>query len=114
MVKQIFISETPKEIRSLKHRIRSDVLIVDDIQSLIRLGEVLSSKTRLLILYYLAKNDGLSIKELSKITGLPLPVVSKHVKKLEEEGLIISGLRNGHRGLCKVVKKRVSRIVINL
>ncbi|ADI32256.1 transcriptional regulator, MarR family [Staphylothermus hellenicus DSM 12710] len=114
MSKQIFTSKGSDNIRSLKYMIKNNILIINDLDGLMKLGDILSSKTRLLILYSLSRNNGLSIKELSKITGLPISVISKHVKKLEEAGLVISGLKNGNRGLRKIVIRRISKIMVNL
>ncbi|ABN70386.1 regulatory protein, ArsR [Staphylothermus marinus F1] len=114
MVEQVFTSKSLDEIRSLKYMIKNNILIINDLYGLIKLGDILSSKTRRLILYHLSRNNGLSIKELSEITRLPVSVISKHVKKLEDAGLVISGLKNGNRGLRKIVIKRVSKIIVNL
>ncbi len=91
-----------------------DILIIDTLDKLLRFRELFTSNTRIKIFYHIVNNDPISIRELSEITGIPVSVVSKHVSKLEKLGLIVSGIRNGNRGLRKVLRKRFSRIVIKL
>jgi predicted transcriptional regulator len=91
-----------------------DTLVIDTLDKLLKFRELFTSDTRIRILYYIVNNDPISIRELSEITGIPISVVSKHVSKLEKLGLIVSGIKNGSRGLRKVVRKRFSRIVIKL
>ena len=96
-----------------RHR-EVNAFIVKDIGVLQVIANALSSDTRAKILYYLSTYGDLSITQLSKLLKLPLSVVSRHVKKLEEAGLVITGLRNGRHGLKKVVMKRYDRIIIDL
>ncbi|GEM_PF-5853931 len=89
-------------------------LIINNIGELYRIARVLSSHVRVQILYYLALYGELSVKQLAELTKTPLPIVSRHVKKLEQEGLVITGLKTGRRGLRKILKKRYDRIIVRL
>jgi len=88
--------------------------MIDDHVKLHRFAKALSSMTRIQILNIIHKHGEISLIEIAKITGLPLPVVSKHVKILEENGLVVSGLRNGRKGLAKVVKPRYRSVIIKI
>ena len=90
------------------------VLNVTNPDDIYRLAYLTSSPIRLKILYYIKKYGELSIKELSELLNIAPPIVSRHVKKLEEQGLVISGVRIGRRGLLKVVRRRYEEIIIKL
>ena len=94
--------------------ISRNTLYVSDPEKLHRLAQTLSSPIRLSILYYVKQHGEISIKELARLLDISPPIVSRHVRKLEEQGLLVSGIRIGRRGLLKVLKNRYERIVIEL
>jgi len=104
---------TESQLQRSKFR-RLNTLVIKDQEEIRRIAEVLSSPIRLQILKYLSEYESISLKTISELTGTPLPIISKHVAKLEKAGLIISGIRNGKRGLTKVVKKRFDRIIVRI
>jgi predicted transcriptional regulator len=110
----IRISRVRLVARTVSRESTEDTLVIDTLDKLLKFRELFTSDTRIKIFYYIVNNDPISIKELSEITDIPISVVSKHVSKLEKLGLIFSGIRNGSRGLRKVLRKRFSKIVVKL
>ncbi len=101
-------------LKTITETIDKDSLIIDSIDKLYYLSSILSSKTRVKILYYIYRFGEISLIDLSREINIPLPIVSKHISKLEKAGLVISGIRPGRRGLTKVVRRRYNSILIDI
>jgi predicted transcriptional regulator len=74
--------------------------------------EALASEVRLHIIQLLSKNK-LNIKELSEALGISSPIVTKHVKKLEDAGIIRTEKIPGKSGLQRISILKVDCIEIN-
>ncbi|MDC3416871.1 ArsR/SmtB family transcription factor [Aquibacillus salsiterrae] len=74
--------------------------------------QALASEVRLKIIQLLSKNK-MNIKELSEELGISSPIVIKHVKKLEDAGIIITERIPGKSGMQKISILKVDHIEIN-
>ncbi|KLV25687.1 transcriptional regulator [Niallia circulans] len=74
--------------------------------------EALASEVRMTIIQLLSKNK-MNIKELAKELGISSAIVTKHVKKLEDAGLIKTEKVPGKSGLQKISMLKVDHIEIN-
>lgn len=68
--------------------------------------EALASEVRMTIIQLLSKNK-MNIKELAKELGISSAIVTKHVKKLEDAGLIKTEKVPGKSGLQKISMLKV-------
>ncbi|MBM7570673.1 ArsR/SmtB family transcription factor [Aquibacillus albus] len=74
--------------------------------------EALASEVRLKIVQLLSKNK-MNIKELSKELEISSPIVTKHIKKLEDAGIIRTEKVPGKSGIQKISILKVDHIEIN-
>ncbi|SCJ31683.1 Uncharacterized protein conserved in archaea [uncultured Clostridium sp.] len=75
--------------------------------------QALASETRLKIIS-LIQNKEMSIKDLSDALGMSSAIITKHINKLEDVGLIESYSQPGIRGLLKLCKIKVSEVQVIL
>ncbi len=92
-----------KEVTALQLEIDDSSLIV---------YEALASEVRLRMIQLLSNNK-MNIKELAEELQLSSPIVTKHVQKLEDAGLIRTEKIPGKSGLQKVSILKVDHIEIN-
>lgn len=74
--------------------------------------EALASEVRLKIIQLLSRNK-MNIKELAEELGISSPIVTKHIKKLEEAGIIKTEKVPGKSGQQKISILKVDHIEIN-
>jgi predicted transcriptional regulator len=74
--------------------------------------QALASEVRIKIIQLLSKNK-MNIKELAEELELSSPIVTKHIKKLEDVGLIKTEKIPGKSGLQKISMLKVDHIEIN-
>ncbi|MCI9258926.1 MAG: ArsR family transcriptional regulator [Romboutsia timonensis] len=75
--------------------------------------QALASETRLKIIS-LIQNKEMSIKDLSDALGMSSAVVTKHINKLENVGIVESYAQPGVRGLLKLCKIKTSEVQVIL
>jgi len=81
-------------------------------QSSLVVYEALASEVRIKIIQLLSKNK-MNIKELAQELGISSPIVIKHIKKLEDAGIIKTEKVPGKSGLQKLSILKVDHIEIN-
>lgn len=81
-------------------------------QSSLVVYEALASEVRIKIIQLLSKNK-MNIKELARELGISSPIVIKHIKKLEDAGIIKTEKVPGKSGLQKLSILKVDHIEIN-
>lgn len=81
-------------------------------QSSLVVYEALASEVRIKIIQLLSKNK-MNIKELAAELGISSPIVIKHIKKLEDAGIIKTEKVPGKSGLQKLSILKVDHIEIN-
>lgn len=81
-------------------------------QSSLVVYEALASEVRIKIIQLLSKNK-MNIKELAHELGISSPIVIKHIKKLEDAGIIKTEKVPGKSGLQKLSILKVDHIEIN-
>lgn len=81
-------------------------------QSSLVVYEALASEVRIKIIQLLSKNK-MNIKELAEALGISSPIVIKHIKKLEDAGIIKTEKVPGKSGLQKLSILKVDHIEIN-
>ncbi|OWA37234.1 transcriptional regulator [Saccharibacillus sp. O16] len=81
-------------------------------QSSLVVYEALASEVRIKIIQLLSKNK-MNIKELAEQLGISSPIVIKHIKKLEDAGIIKTEKVPGKSGLQKLSILKVDHIEIN-
>jgi predicted transcriptional regulator len=74
--------------------------------------EALASEVRIKIIQLLSKNK-MNIKDLAEELKISSPIVTKHIKKLEDAGLIKTEKVPGKSGMQKISILRVDHIEIN-
>lgn len=75
--------------------------------------QALASETRLKIIS-LIQNKEMSIKDLSDALNLSSAVITKHINKLEEVGIVESYTQPGIRGLLKLCRIKTSEVQVIL
>ncbi len=88
-------------------------LVVEDPEDIMKIVEALSSITRLNILRLLYEEE-LSVTELSERLHLSKGTVSTHITALERAGLVESSYVPGAKGVKKVIKPKVDRVILVL
>ena len=63
---------------------------LSDVSALAALFKTLGDESRCVILMSLMRGSELCVCDLSQITGLAMPTVSHHLRKLREQGLVAS------------------------
>ena len=63
---------------------------LSDVSALAALFKTLGDESRCVILMSLMRGSELCVCDLSQITGLAMPTVSHHLRKLREQGLVTS------------------------
>ena len=63
---------------------------IDGVSTIATLFKMLGDESRCTILMALNMSDELCVCDLSEITGLAMPTVSHHLRKLRERGLVVS------------------------
>ncbi|MDO3411968.1 ArsR family transcriptional regulator [Saccharibacillus sp. CPCC 101409] len=81
-------------------------------QSSLVVYEALASEVRIKIIQLLSKNK-MNIKELAEALKISSPIVIKHIKKLEDAGIIKTEKIPGKSGLQKISILKVDHIEIN-
>ncbi len=67
--------------------------------------KALAGVARLAIVYYLARQDEITVSELTGMLGLSQPLASWHLRKLRRAGLILTR-REGRQVYCSLDKAR--------
>lgn len=75
--------------------------------------ECFSSETRIRIIEMLNERP-MNIKEMAAALNLSSAIVTKHVQKMEEAGIIASDNRSGVRGMQKVCSLKLDQAVLQL
>jgi DNA-binding transcriptional ArsR family regulator len=83
------------------------------VSAMARLFRVLADETRCTILAALDRSEELCVCDLAHITGLSLPTVSHHLRKLRELGLVHSR-REGKMVFYRLVDARVRRLLAEM
>ncbi|MEM2143075.1 MAG: ArsR family transcriptional regulator [Candidatus Thorarchaeota archaeon] len=91
----------------------SDVLHVTDEDSIIRIGNALSSKTRLKILKLLLSREEDVTRVAQYLNGTEANA-SAQIKILHDAHLLESRYQPGQHGLKKISRTRVKRVIIDL
>ncbi len=79
----------------------------------VALFRALASESRARIIELLAERD-LNINELSAALGLAQPSVTKHVRILEEAGLVVSDYLAGPQGMQKRCRRVHDRLIVEM
>lgn len=74
--------------------------------------QALASETRIEIIEILAKNN-MNISDLAKQLGISAAIVTRHIQKLEEAGIVKSERIPGKSGLQKIVYLAIDNIEIH-
>jgi len=93
--------------------IENDIMYVRSVEDLLKVAEALSSRTRIEILGLIASQE-MGIEDIARILGQSKANISTHVKRLEEANLVKPEYRPGQRGVKKIARLTVRRIIIEL
>lgn len=91
--------------------IHQDIVYVSADENNLPVFQAMASKTRLQIISIL-KNNELSIKDLSSILNLSSGITTRHIKMLEQAGIVESYSQPGKRGLLKLCRLKINEMQV--
>lgn len=95
----------PKKIRL------EDKVIIRDPSDIHNMARILSSYTRVLMLYYAILNNGINMASLAKMFGVTVSNISTHAKILEEAGLVEIIEIKGVKGIKRLIIPKIKKVV---
>ncbi|RUS45408.1 transcriptional regulator [Cohnella sp. AR92] len=90
------------------------MIYIKDLKSGIHIYKALSSEIRIQILELLANNQSLNLNDIATRLNLSNSVITMHIKKLEESGLIDINTAVGKHGIQKICYLNEEKLVIDL
>jgi predicted transcriptional regulator len=81
--------------------------------AVVEVFKALGNDSRWRILGYLGERF-VTVNQIARDLGLPASTASRHIARLEEAGLVHTGMRPASRGLEKVVARRFEAILVDL
>ncbi len=98
--------------RGPKKRLFGRRLVIRDYEQALTFAQVLSSPTRLKILFYLSTHGEAAMTELAKALNTTTANISMQAKELEKHGLI-EIVASRSKGFRKILRLRVDRIMFS-
>ncbi len=90
------------------------MIYIKDLKSGLNIYKALSSEIRIQILELLANNQSLNLNDIATKLGLSNSVITMHIKKLEESGLIEINTAVGKHGIQKICYLNEEKLVVDL